>query len=141
MTSCICPVSCPTSRRRDAVNPVKTMHLGARGVLRAFRWIEKPYNELLTCQVVGGASLNARVSLSGTTVLMGQGAVGTGLGRYVGGLVPDVAFRSDGSISPIGTASWVVGVEHKMSPLAAMGAYYSGVSWQEPSTPAMRTRT
>ena len=112
---------------RVAVNPVKAVHLDAGGVLRVFRATVAPYDESFK-QLGGGASLNARVSLSGRTVLIGQSAVGSGLGRYVGGLVPDVAFRSDGSISPIGTASWVAGVEHKVSPLVAMGAYYSGVA-------------
>ncbi len=112
---------------RVAVNPVKAVHLDAGGVLRVFRTTVAPYDKSFR-QPGGGASLNARVSLSGATVLIGQGAVGSGLGRYVGGLAPDVAFRSDGSISPIGTASWVAGVEHKVSNLAAMGAYYSGVA-------------
>ena len=57
-----------------------------------------------------------------------QSAFGSGLGRYVGGLVPDVAFRSDGSISPIGTTSWVGGVEQKISPRLSLGGYYSGVN-------------
>jgi len=112
---------------RVAVNPVKAVHLDAGGVLRVFRATVAPYDESFR-QLGGGASLNARVSLPGRTVLIGQSAVGSGLGRYVGGLMPDVAFRSDGSISPIGTASWVAGVEHRVSPLAAIGAYYSGVA-------------
>ena len=112
---------------RVAVNPVKAVHLNAGGVLRVFRATVAPYEESFK-QPGGGVSLNARISLPGRTVLIGQSAVGSGLGRYVGGLVPDVAFRSDGSISPIGTASWVAGVEHRVSPLAAMGAYYSGLA-------------
>jgi hypothetical protein len=112
---------------RIAVNPVRAVHLDAGGVLRVFRATVAPYDESFR-QLGGGASLNARVSLSGSTALIGQSAVGSGLGRYIGGLVPDVAFHSDGSISHIGTVSWVTGVEHKVSTLAAMGAYYSGVA-------------
>ena len=78
--------------------------------------------------------MNAGVTLTGTTGLMGQSAVGSGLGRYMGGLVPDVAFRRDGSISEIGTASWVGGVEQKVSNLAAMGASTAG-SRSAPSIP------
>ena len=55
-----------------------------------------------------------------------QSAFGSGLGRYIGGLVPDVAFRSDGSISTIGTTSWLGGVEQQISPRLSPGGYYSG---------------
>jgi hypothetical protein len=61
------------------------------------------------------------------TRLLMQTAYGSGLGRYIGGLVPDVAFRSDGSIRTIGTTSWVGGVEHRISPRLSLGGYYSGV--------------
>ena len=60
-----------------------------------------------------------------------QGAFGSGLGRYVGGLVPDAAFRRDGSISPIDTSSWVAGVEQKISSRVSLAAYYSGVDAKE----------
>ena len=50
------------------------------------------------------------------------------LGRYVGGLVPDVAFQSDGSISTIGTTSWVGGVEQRVTNKVSLGGYYSGVN-------------
>ena len=63
---------------------------------------------------------------AGTKLLM-QSAFGSGLGRYIGGLVPDVAFRSDGSISTIGTTSWVGGVEQRISPRLSLAGYYSGV--------------
>jgi len=75
----------------------------------------------------GRALALARVNAAAGTKLLMQGAFGSGLGRYVGGLVPDVAFRSDGSISPIGTTSWVGGVEQQISPRLSLGGYYSGV--------------
>jgi hypothetical protein len=42
--------------------------------------------------------------------------------------VPDAAFRPDGSISPIGTTSWVFGVERGLSSTLSLGGYYSGVT-------------
>ena len=42
--------------------------------------------------------------------------------------MPDVAFRRDGSISTIGTTSWVGGVEQTLSPRLSLGGYYSGVN-------------
>jgi hypothetical protein len=77
--------------------------------------------------VGGGASVNARLNITAGTKLLIQSAFGSGLGRYIGGLVPDVAFRRDGSISTIGTTSWVGGVEQKLSPKLSVGGYYSGV--------------
>ncbi len=112
---------------RVAVNPVKALHVDAGGVLRVFRATVEPYDESVT-HLGGGVSLNARVSLSRTTTLIAQGAVGSGLGRYIGGLVPDVAFERDGSISPIETVSWVTGIEQKVTRLAALAVYYSGVA-------------
>ena len=45
----------------------------------------------------------------------------------MGGLVPDVVFRRDGSISLIGGTSWVGGIEQRISSRASMAGYYSGV--------------
>ena len=96
-------------------------------MLRVFRATLAPYDESIT-HLGGGVSLNARVSLTGTTMMIAQSAVGSGMGRYIGGLAPDVAFGSDGSINPIGTVSWVAGIEQKVSRLASLGVYYSGVA-------------
>ena len=56
------------------------------------------------------------------------GAVGSGLGRYIGGMVPDAAFRSDGSISLIDTTSWVAGVEQTLTDRVSVAGYFSGVN-------------
>ena len=112
---------------RVAFNPIKSVHVDVGGVIRVFRHTVAPYDEDFK-EVGGGASINARFNVTGGTKLLLQSALGSGLGRYVGGLVPDVAFRSDGSISTIGTTSWVGGVEQKVSDRVSLGGYYSGVS-------------
>ena len=71
--------------------------------------------------------MNARVNATASTRLIAQAAYGAGLGRYVGGLVPDVAFRADGSIRAIPVASWVAGIEQVVSRRASVGGYYSGL--------------
>jgi hypothetical protein len=53
------------------------------------------------------------------------------MGRYIGGLVPDAAFRSDGSISLIDTTSWVGAVEQTLTPRVSVAAYYSGVKAED----------
>jgi hypothetical protein len=70
-----------------------------------------------------------------------QGSYGAGLGRYIGGLVPDVTVRADGSISPIRSYSWVGGLEWNAMDAVALSGYYSGVvADDEPhSTPTERT--
>ena len=96
------------------------------GVVRVFRHTVSPYDDDFK-DVGGGASINARFNLTAGTKLLMQSGFGSGLGRYIGGLVPDVAFRRDGSISTIGTTSWVGGVEQRISPRLSLAGYYSGV--------------
>ena len=112
---------------RVAFNPIKFVHVDVGGVFRVFRHTVAPYEDDFK-EVGGGANINARFNVTASTKLFVLTAFGSGLGRYVGGLVPDVVFRSDGSISPIGTTSWVGGVEQKVSDRVSLGAYYSGVN-------------
>jgi hypothetical protein len=96
-------------------------------VLRVFRHTVAPYDEDFKA-TGGGANVNIRVNATPSTRILGQVAVGSGLGRYIGGLVPDAVFRSDGSISLIDTTSWVGAVEQTMTPRVSVAGYYSGVT-------------
>jgi len=111
---------------RVALNPNKAFHLDAGGVVRAFRHTVTPYDHSFK-DVGGGASVNVRVTALPKTRIILQGAYGSGLGRYLGGLAPDVAFSRDGSIRPITSASWVGGIEQRISRRASVSGYYSGV--------------
>jgi len=111
---------------RVALNPTPAFHVDAGGVVRVFRHTVAPY-ETDFHEVGGGISVNARVNPTRGTRVIGQLASGAGLGRYVGGLAPDVAFRSDGSIAAVPTMSWVTGVEQTVSSHVSVGGYYSGV--------------
>jgi hypothetical protein len=112
---------------RVAFNPIKAVHVDVGGVFRVFRHTVAPYEEDFK-EVGGGVNINSRFNVTASTKLLLQSAFGSGLGRYVGGLVPDVAFRSDGSISTIGTTSWVGGVEQRVTNKVSLGGYYSGVN-------------
>ncbi len=112
---------------RVAFNPIKTVHVDVGGVFRVFRHTVAPYEDDFK-ETGGGVNINARFNVTASTKLWLQSAFGSGLGRYVGGLVPDVAFRSDGSISTIGTTSWVGGVEQRVTNKVSLGGYYSGVN-------------
>ncbi len=111
---------------RVAVNPIKPLHVDVGGVVRVFRHTVAPYDEDFK-DVGGGLSINARYNLSAATKLLIQSGFGSGLGRYNGGLVPDAAFRRDGSISTIGTSSWVAGIEQRISRKVSLSGYYSGL--------------
>jgi hypothetical protein len=111
---------------RVAWNPTAGFHLDAGGVLRVFRHTLAPYDRDFKA-TGGGVSVNGRVNPSRATRITGQVASGAGLGRYVGGLAPDVAFREDGSIAPVGSTSWVLGVERALTPRISAAGYYSGV--------------
>jgi hypothetical protein len=52
---------------------------------------------------------------------------GSGAGRYIGGLVPDVIVRPNGDISPIKSYSWVSGLEIAPNTRTGLYAYYSGL--------------
>jgi hypothetical protein len=111
---------------RVAVNAAQAVHVDVGGVFRVFRHSVEPYDTTFK-SVGGGASVNASVRATATTKLIGQFATGSGLGRYIGGLVPDVTFTADSSIQPLGTRSWVAGIEQQVSPVVSLAGYYSGV--------------
>jgi hypothetical protein len=117
----------PDLATRVAFNPIEALHIDVGGVLRAFRHTVSPYDRDFK-DVGGGASINARFNPTNSTRIFVQGAFGPGLGRYVGGLAPDVAFGSDASIGAIGIKSWVTGAEQRISPTWSLGGYYSGVA-------------
>jgi hypothetical protein len=116
----------PDFASRVAVNAGRFLHVDAGGVVRVFRDALQPYDHT-DSHVGGGVSANVRVTPGTTTVFFGQFASGPGLGRYIGGLVPDVGISADGAIHPIQAASWVAGAEQRLSSHAAVGFYDSGV--------------
>jgi hypothetical protein len=111
---------------RVAFNAGKTVHVDAGGVVRAFRHSVAPEQDGVT-HAGGGVSANTRINASAATSALGQLAYGAGLGRYIGGLVPDVSISADGGIHPIHTLSWVVGLEQKVSSHISLALYDSGV--------------
>ena len=116
----------PDFSTRVTFSPGSAIHIDAGGVLRVFRHTVVPYDEDFKA-TGGGANVNVRVNATSTTRIIGQVAFGSGLGRYIGGLVPDAAFSSDGSIRLIDTTSWVAAVEQTLSPRISLAGYYSGV--------------
>ena len=115
----------PDIATRVAFNDGKVFHLDAGGVFRVFRHTLSPY-DVATHQVGGGVTVNARATMAKTKVI-GQFAYGPGIGRYLGGLAPDVTFGADGSLHLLRSGAWVAGVEHPISQTVVLSAYDSGV--------------
>jgi hypothetical protein len=116
----------PDIATRIAVRPVGALHVDAGGVLRVFRHTVAPYTDTAHA-IGGGASLNANVEATRSTTIMANGAFGPGLGRYIGGLAPDVTFDRDGAIHLLPVTSWVAGIEQRIGDRASLAGYYSGV--------------
>ena len=116
----------PDFSTRVTYSPNNAVHIDAGGVLRVFRHTLAPYDDDVKA-TGGGVNVNARVSATAKTRIIGQIAFGSGMGRYIGGLVPDAAFNSDGSIRLIDTTSWVAAVEQTLTPRISLAGYYSGV--------------
>jgi hypothetical protein len=102
------------------------LHVDAGGVVRVFRHTLEPYENTVK-QVGGGMSINTRYGPTTTSHLLAQFAFGPGLGRYIGGLVPDVSIGVDGQIHPIRVTSWVAGFEQRITTQIAAAVYGSGV--------------
>jgi hypothetical protein len=115
---------------RVAVNPTAAVHVDVGGVFRVFRHTVEPYDTTFR-DLGGGVSVNGRVNATTHTKLIGQFAIGAGLGRYIGGLVPDVTFTADSSIKPLGTTAWVAGIEQQVSSVVSLAGYYSGVDTED----------
>jgi len=120
------PNAMPDIISRVALNRGQTLHVDAGGVVRVFRHTLKPYDDSIR-QAAGGISVNTRYNATATSHALAQFAYGAGIGRYIGGLVPDVSFGADGAIHPIRTASWVAGFEQRMTDHTAIAVYDSGV--------------
>jgi len=110
---------------RIAINGSR-VHVDAGGVVRVFRNSVAPYADSYKT-VGGGGSVDAAVRATNGTRLIAQLAAGAGMGRYVGGLAPDVVFHADGSIDPLRTTSWVAGVEQRIDARTSIAGYYSGI--------------
>ena len=118
----------PDLHSRVALNGGDRWHLDAGGVFRVFRHELQPYNAGHDeRRVAGGVSANVNFRVGAGTKLIGQFSTGSGIGRYIGGLVPDAAFTPDGGIEPIRTRSYVVGVEQSLRRALSLAGYFSGV--------------
>ena len=88
----------------------RELHLEMAGLARAFR----VYNPVHTQHYVApgyGGSFNGNYELVKNLRLLLNTFFSHGGGRYIFGLGPDVIARADGSLSPVGSAAGIAGLE------------------------------
>lgn len=105
----------------------RSFHVDAGGVVRSF----KVYNNLVTpaaasAIVGGGGGINVYFEVVKNMHLIGNSFYGDGVGRYIGGLGPDVIVKPDGTLSAVRAASGVAGFEWQATPHLLVDGYYSG---------------
>ena len=109
----------------------RAVHVEASGLLRSFKVYQNLSTPSTTNTITGGgASLNANLELFNGFHLIADSFYGDGVGRYIGGLGPDVIVKPDGSPSGVHAGSGVAGVEWQMKPNFMVDGYYSGAYFQ-----------
>jgi hypothetical protein len=107
----------------------RAFHFDAAGLLRVFRNYDPtsstPFNGH-NYAFGGGGNLDASLELTKKVRYMIQLYGSSGGGRYIGGLIPDVAVQSNGTISPIAAYSWTSGFELAPDKNTGWYVYYSG---------------
>jgi hypothetical protein len=99
----------------------------AGGIARSF----KVYNNLVTPASTntitgGGGGVNANFEVLKNFHLIANSFYGDGVGRYIGGLGPDVIVKADGTLSAVHSGSGVAGFEWQTTPKFLVDSYYSG---------------
>jgi hypothetical protein len=110
----------------------RLFHVDADGVARTFRVDNNLVTPASTNKVTGGGGgLNANLEIVKNFHLIGNSFYGDGVGRYIGGLGPDVVVRPDGTLSAVRAGSGVGGFEWQTTPKLLLDGYYSGAYfWQ-----------
>jgi hypothetical protein len=105
----------------------KLFHIDAGGVARSF----KVYNNLVTPKgtnriVGGGGQFNFNFEVFKNFHLIENAFYGDGVGRYIGGLGPDVVVKPTGQLSGVHAGSGVAGFEWQAIPNFLVDGYASG---------------
>ena len=102
----------------------RALHLEIAGLERTFRTFEPAAQRYFTV-VGGGGSVNVSFDFSKSFRLLSDNFYGSGVGRWMFGLAPDLIVRSDGSPSPVHSGSSLSGFEAQVKNTQLYG-YYGG---------------
>jgi hypothetical protein len=105
----------------------KLFHIDAGGIARSF----KAYSNLVTPAATntitgGGGQFDLNFEVLKGFHLIGNSFYGDGVGRYIGGLGPDIVIRPNGTLSAVHGGSGVAGFEWQATPNFLVDSYYSG---------------
>lgn len=105
----------------------KLFHIDAGGIARSF----KVFNNLVTPSASntitgGGGQFDVNFEVLKNFHLIGNSFYGDGVGRYIGGLGPDVVVTPQGTLSAVRAGSGVGGFEWQTTPRFTVDGYYSG---------------
>ncbi len=108
----------------------KILHLEAGALVRSFKFEnavgKKPTTYTSSTATAVSAELNANLEVLKNVHLIANTFFGSGGGRYVFGLGPDVIVRADGSISPVHAYSTVDGFEANITKNTLISMLYGG---------------
>lgn len=109
----------------------KLFHVEVAGLSRSFKVYENLNTPSSTNAIAGGGgAVNLNFELFDGFHMIANSFYGDGVGRYIGGLGPDVIVKPDGSLSGVHAGSGVAGFEWQMKPNFLLDAYYSGAYFQ-----------
>lgn len=107
------------------------LHIEAGGMVRefkdAFPTTTKPVAYLNDSATAASGEVNANLEVVKNFHIIANTFFGSGNGRYVFGLAPDLVVRANGSISPVHTYSTVDGFEVNLTKNTLFDAYYGAV--------------
>ncbi len=107
----------------------QAMHIEAAGLVRSFKDafpIGTPTAYHTSTATAASGEVNANFEVAKGFRLIANTFFGSGNGRYVFGLAPDVIVRADGALSPVHTYSTVDGFEATLKN-TLFYAYYGGI--------------
>jgi hypothetical protein len=102
----------------------KTIHFEVGGYSRQFR-ISPAAGKYYGAQGIGGAA-DAFVEVAKGFKLLATAFYGTGGGRYLVGLAPDMVIGPDGSMSPVHAMSGIAGFEYSPNAKSTFFGYFAG---------------
>lgn len=108
----------------------KHLHFEAASVTRSFKdalGIGSPAGYRTNTITAESGEVNANLEVTKGLHLVANTFFGSGNGRYVFGLAPDLIVRPDGTLSPVHTYSTVDGFEAKISRSTTLYGYYGAV--------------
>src|SRR5579875_471390 len=111
-------------------NGSKLWHVEAASLTRSFKDVlpsGSPASFQSNTLTTESGELNANLQVAKRLRLIANTFFGSGNGRYVFGLAPDVIVRSDGTISPVHTYSTVDGFEAQLSRNVLLYSYYGAI--------------